>query len=142
MKKKPTWKRDISALRQQVYALSNTLKGNREAQYQILNLQKHLDKLGEVQKNNEARLEDAELHLNLVTRLLTTICIEHLGMRLGEFRRLTRRMEKDHREDHEISYLNDIYSLEPKLPTYHKRKAITSRAKRTPPKKGQDKHRK
>ncbi|SRR5258706_1989145 len=83
-------------------------------------LKDHLEKLWKIYNDSEERVGDLEVQVNLLTRLVTTICLESLGMRLSEFRRLIRRMEKEAEEDSEIAHLETLYSLEPKNPTHHK----------------------
>jgi len=72
----------------------------------------HLNKLWEIHNNHEERLNDMELQINLLTRLITTLCLEKLGYRLSEFRKLIRRTEKELADDSEIAHLESLFSLE------------------------------
>jgi len=57
------------------------------------------------------RIEDAEIHINLLTRLITTLCIEKLGMRVGVLKRLLKRIEKEAIRDSQILHLESLYNL-------------------------------
>ena len=73
------------------------------------------------------RLQDAEIHINLLTRLITTLCIEKLGMRVGVLKRLLKRIEKEAIQDCQILHLESIYNLHPQ----NKKSSLSSK----PPKK-------
>jgi len=77
-------------------------------------LKQHIDKLWQIYNNHEERLNDSELQVNLLTRLITTLCLEKLGYRLSEFRKLIRRTEKELADDSEIAHLESLFSLETK----------------------------
>ena len=72
---------------------------------------KHLDKLWERAEETSERLEDVEVHLNLLTRLLTALCVEKLGMRLGVLKRMIKRIEKEAIRDSQILHLESLYKL-------------------------------
>ena len=74
-------------------------------------LKKHVDKLWEQANEAADRLQDVEVHLNLLTRLLTTLCVEKLGMRLGVLKRLIKRIEKEAIRDSQIYHLESLYKL-------------------------------
>lgn len=57
------------------------------------------------------RLEDSEIHINLLTRLVTTLCVEKLGMRVGVLKRLLKRIEKEAIRDSQILHLESLYNL-------------------------------
>jgi hypothetical protein len=67
---------------------------------------KHLQQLQE-------RLEDGEIHINLLTRLITTLCVEKMGMRVGVLKRLLKRIEKEAIRDSQILHLESLYKLPP-----------------------------
>ena len=59
----------------------------------------------------EDRLTDIEVHVNILARLLTTLCIEKFGIRLGALKRLVRRVEKEAVRDSQIMELESLYKL-------------------------------
>ncbi len=80
--------------------------------YSELNhLKKHFEKLKEHDEKMQDRLEDAEIHINLLTRLLTVICVEKMGMRIGVLKRLLKRIEKEAIRDSQILHLESLYNL-------------------------------
>lgn len=74
-------------------------------------LKKHLDKLWEHDQDASERLQDIEVHLNLLTRLLTALCIERLGMRIGVLKRMIKKIEKEAIRDSQIHHLESLYKL-------------------------------
>ena len=74
-------------------------------------LKKHLDKLWEHAQDAAERLQDIEVHLNLLTRLFTTVCIEKLGMRIGVLKRMVKKIEKEAIRDTQIYHLESLYKL-------------------------------
>lgn len=90
---------------------------------------KHLDKLWEHAQDASERLQDIEVHVNLLTRLLTAICVERLGMRIGVLKRLVKRIEKEAIRDTQIHHLENLYKMTP------------SASKKSHPPKGESEHR-
>ncbi len=84
---------------------------------------KHIDKLWEHRQDASERLQDIEVHLNLLTRLLTALCVEKLGIRLGVLKRMIKKIEKEAIRDSQISHLESLYQL-----------SYTARSKTHPPK--------
>ncbi|MBI4115559.1 MAG: hypothetical protein HY447_03180 [Candidatus Omnitrophica bacterium] len=74
-------------------------------------LKKHLDKLWERAQDASERLQDIEVHLNLLTRLLTALCVERLGMRIGVLKRMIKKIEKEAIRDSQIHHLEKLYNL-------------------------------
>lgn len=74
-------------------------------------LKKHVERLWEQAEKSEERLQDIEIHVNLLTRLLTTICVEKFGMRVGVLKRLIKRVEKEAIRDSQILHLESLYKL-------------------------------
>lgn len=74
-------------------------------------LKKHLEKLWEYAQDASERLQDVEVHLNLLTRLLTGLCVEKLGIRLGVLKRMIKRIEKEVVRDSQILHLENLYKL-------------------------------
>ncbi len=81
------------------------------AHNEIERINKHIDKIWEFIERSEERLQDIEIHVNLLTRLLTTICIEKFGMRIGVLKRLIKRIEKEAIRDSQIMHLESLYKL-------------------------------
>ncbi len=57
------------------------------------------------------RLTGLEVHVNILARLLTTLCIEKFGIRIGVLKRLVRRVEKEAVRDSQIMELESLYKL-------------------------------
>ncbi len=81
-------------------------------------LKQHLEKVWQIYYDLEARTHDLEVQVNLLTRLMTTIALENLGIDLKEFRRLIRRVEKELTNDSEIAHLESLFSLDSKHPSH------------------------
>ena len=93
---------------------TEVFKQARELHHQLDYIRKHVDKLWEQATTNNERLQDLEIQVNLISRLITLLCIEKLGMKLRMFRRLVRRVEKETITDLQIHHLEELYRLEPK----------------------------
>ncbi len=78
---------------------------------EMSHLKKHFEKLREQYETMDERLEDAEIHINLLTRLLTVICVEKMGMRIGVLKRLLKRIEQEAIRDSQILHLESLYNL-------------------------------
>lgn len=74
-------------------------------------LKKHLDKLWERAQDASERLQDIEVHVNLLTRLVTALCVEKLGMRVGVLKRLIKKIEKEVIQETQIHHLESLYKL-------------------------------
>ena len=74
-------------------------------------LQKKITKLSEDLEKQDERMQDMEIHVNLLTRLLTTLCVEKMGMRIGVLKRLIKRIEKEAIRDSQISHLESLYKM-------------------------------
>jgi hypothetical protein len=92
-------------LRRKRHGTEDSLK--HEVEY----LKKHLDKLWGHAHEASERLQDIEVHLNLLTRLVTALCVEKLGMRLGVLKRMIKKIEKEAIRDSQIHHLESIYQL-------------------------------
>ena len=62
-------------------------------------------------RENDERLANLEIHMNLFARLLTTLCIEKFGIRAGALKRLVRRIENEAVRDSQIMELESLYKL-------------------------------
>ena len=93
---------------------------NRHSEYDYL--RRHIDKLWELMEKSEEQLQDIDVHINLLTRLLTSVCVEKIGMRVGVLKRLIKRIEKEAIRDSQINHLESIY----KLPRHPERKDPSS----------------
>lgn len=84
---------------------------------QVADLKQELKETKEVKERDEERITDLEVHINLLTRLLTTLCIERFGFRVATLRRLVKRIENQAVRDSQIYELELLYkksSLTPK----------------------------
>lgn len=78
-------------------------------------LKKHLDKLWEHAQDAAERLQDVEVHVVLLTRLVTALCVEKMGMRVGVLKRMIRKIEKEVISEAQVNHLESLYNL-PSLP--------------------------
>ena len=78
---------------------------------ELTQLKKFVDRLNKHAAETEERLQDIEIHINLLTRLITTLCIEKLGMRVGVLKRLIKKVEKEAIRDSQIMHLESLYQL-------------------------------
>jgi hypothetical protein len=77
----------------------------------LAHLKKQIQKLLEQTTKADERIQDLEIHVNLLTRLLTTLCVEKFGMRIGVLKRLIKRIEKEAIRDSQISHLEALYKM-------------------------------
>jgi hypothetical protein len=77
----------------------------------LADFKKEITKVKEDGERTDDRLTSMEVHVNILARLLTTLCIEKLGIRLGVLRRLVRRVEKEAVRDSQIMELESLYKL-------------------------------
>lgn len=70
--------------------------------------------LDQIEKSSED-IQDLQIHVNLLTRLFTTLCIEKFGMRIGVLKRLIKRVEREAIRDSQILHLETLYQLPPHL---------------------------
>ena len=100
--KKITTDQEVRELRREIRLLQND----------IGYIKKHLDKLWQIGTESSQRLQDAEVQINLLSRLVVTLAIEKMNMRLSVLRRMIRRIEKDAITDSQIQQLESLYKLE------------------------------
>ena len=77
----------------------------------LADLKKEMGKVAEGGKRAEDRLTDLEIHVNILARLLTTLCIERLGMGAGALKRLVFRVEKEAVRDSQVMELESLFKL-------------------------------
>ncbi|MEI7750627.1 MAG: hypothetical protein WCJ71_00935 [Candidatus Omnitrophota bacterium] len=77
----------------------------------LADLKKEVGKSAERGELVNDRLTGLEVHVNILARLLTTLCIEKLGIRIGALKRLVRRVEKEAVRDSQIMELESLYKL-------------------------------
>jgi hypothetical protein len=77
----------------------------------LADLKRDMAKVTEGEARAEDRLTSIEIHMNILARLLTTLCIEKLGIRLTALKRLVRRVEKEAVRDSQIIELETLYKL-------------------------------
>lgn len=92
----------------------------------IADLKKDMAQAEEGGERAADRLTDLEVHVNLLARLLTTLCLEKLGIRAEALKRLVRRVEKEAVRDSQIMELESLY----KLSNGNSKKASPARSKR------------
>ena len=80
---------------------------------ELASLKKDAKKRSDESKAIQERIQDIEIHVNLLTRLLTTLCVEKFGMRVGVLKRLIKRIEKEAIRDSQILHLESLYNLSP-----------------------------
>lgn len=91
------------------FAINETLSLEEENEV----LRDHIEKLWEFAQASDERVEDLEIHVNLLTRLFTTLCVEKFGMRVGVLKRIIKRVEKEAIRDSQIMHLESLYNLPP-----------------------------
>ena len=82
-----------------------------EVHAELERLSKQIQDLTLAAKKSEDRIEDLEIHVHLLTRLVTTLCIEKLGMRVGVLKRMIQKIEKDAVRDSQIMHLESLYNM-------------------------------
>jgi hypothetical protein len=75
-------------------------------------IHKHIDKLWEHVVVTNERIGNLEAQVNLLSRLVTTLCIEKLGIKLRSFKRLVCRLEQEAIADSEIRDLQELFQIE------------------------------
>lgn len=106
-----------------VHSIKEELKKEDKTLHEGLEyIKKHLDKLWEHVAETNERLMDLEVQSNLMTRLVTTICIEKLKINSDVLTKLIRRIEKEAIEDSQIMNLEQMFSLEHEEEKHSKRK--------------------
>ena len=104
-------KKKYKAKRRKSGSSSNEMTNSLTIHGEISNFKGQVSKIWEAIEKSEERLQDIEIHLNLLTRLLTTLCIEKFGMRIGVLKRLIKRIEKEAIRDSQILHLESLYKL-------------------------------
>lgn len=90
---------------------SEVLVNALELSGEISDIRDILEGLGDQTNEIGDRVQDIEIHVNLLTRLLTTLCIEKFGVRVGVLKRLIKRIEQEAIRDSQISHLESLYNL-------------------------------
>lgn len=103
-KKKKTL--DINSLRKELKQEDRVL--SEEIQY----IKKHLDKIWEHVSTTNERLQDLEIQVNLLSRLVATLAIEKLNMKSFGLMKMIKRIEKQAITEDQIRLLEDLYKLE------------------------------
>lgn len=75
-------------------------------------VKKHLDKLWEYATDAKDRLQDLEIQVNLLTRLVTTLCLEVLKINPKALSRLIKKVEKEAIADSQVMHLEELFRLE------------------------------
>lgn len=77
-------------------------------------LRKHIDKLWENATEGKDRLQDLEIQANLITRLITTLCLEVLKIPPKAFRDIIRQVERESERDSQVGHLEELFRMESK----------------------------
>ena len=110
LKKKKSISRSKKTKKNLIFNASDSLLAYQNETHQIKKTLQHT--IEDLEKTEE-RVQDLEIHVNLLTRLLTTLCVEKFGMRIGVLKRLIKRIEKEAIRDSQISHLEELYKLPP-----------------------------
>lgn len=94
-------------------------------------LKESISKLEKKIAGLEERIQELEVHENILTRLLTTLCVEKFGMRIGVLKRFIKRVEKEAIRDSQIYHLESLYQM----PDSPAKGGGSSSDKKEPPKK-------
>ena len=89
-----------------------TLKSQQDLKHRIDYINKHLDKLWEHVSVTNDRLQDLEIQVNLISRFLTTLSIEKLGIKLKTLRKMLKKIEHDAAAESQIRDLETLYQKE------------------------------
>ena len=81
---------------------------------EIAKLKKAIQDLSVQNETLEARTQELEIHVSLMIRLLTTLCIEKFGMRVGVLKRLIKKAEQEAIRDSQIIQLENLYQMPPR----------------------------
>lgn len=81
---------------------------------EIAKLKKAMQDLSKDKETLEARTQELEIHMSLMIRLLTTLCIEKFGMRVGVLKRLIKKAEEEAIRDSQIIQLENWFQMSPK----------------------------
>lgn len=90
---------------------SQAIEDAMKHQGELAQIKTHIDRLWDFAEKSDERLQDIEIHVNLLTRLFTTLCIEKFGMRVGVLKRMIKRIEKEAIRDSQILHLESLYNL-------------------------------
>jgi len=96
----------VKSLRKEIRVDSKTLKD------EDVYTRKHLDKIWEHISLTNQRLQDIEIQLALVSRLLTALAVEKMNVRTFSLIKMIRKIEKELIRDHQIQHLEDLYKLD------------------------------
>ncbi len=81
---------------------------------EIAKLKKVIQDLEKSKESLESRTQELEIHVSLMIRLLTTLCIEKFGMRVGVLKRLIKQAEEEAIRDSQIIQLENWFQMSPK----------------------------
>ena len=81
---------------------------------EIAKLKKVILDLGKDKEFLETRTQELEIHMSLMIRLITTLCIEKFGMRVGVLKRLIKQAEDEAVRDSQIIQLENWFQMSPR----------------------------
>ncbi|MBI4431177.1 MAG: hypothetical protein HY587_05650 [Candidatus Omnitrophica bacterium] len=91
----------------------------RSAEGEVNYLKQHIDKLWEWFTEASERINDLEVHADLMQRLIVSLALEKIGTDLHELRRLIRQAEKEAIADSEVFQLEELFKMPSKGPTHN-----------------------
>lgn len=91
---------------------------------------KHLDKLWEFALDTNERLQSVEVEISLLTRFLTSICLEKMNMDLRTFKKYIKRAEKEALDDSQVVHLEQMFNLQHKDGGSNRKSKNTKRKRR------------
>ncbi len=107
-------KKKVKGKKTEKSKITGSLKETLSLYSKLAELKKELTEISSMGTQTEDRLTDLEIHINLLTRLLTTLCVEKFGIRVGVLKRLIKRIETEAVRDSQIMELESLYNLAPK----------------------------
>ncbi len=75
-------------------------------------IKKHVDKLWEYATDAKDRLQDLEIQVNLITRLLTNLSLEVLKIKPKVLRKMIKRVEEEAIADSQVMHLEELFRME------------------------------
>jgi chromosome segregation ATPase len=88
------------------------LKENREMAHRLDYMGKHLDKLWEHVSTTNERLQNLEIYVNILNRLVSTLCIEKMGIKLSALKKMLQHIENEAARDSQVNYLEELFRLD------------------------------
>ena len=88
--------------------------------HDVAYLKKHVHKLWEYVHDYRDRLQNLEILMDLSERLIVSLALHRLGMRLSELRRMIRQAEKEALAESEVHELEELFNKPARKPAHKK----------------------